>query len=70
MFVIGSIAGDFAAALGLFAGAIAVLGFLAQAIPVLSGASDKEVKQAMVIGGLIGCLCAIFVMLLSALKDG
>jgi uncharacterized protein with PQ loop repeat len=69
MLVIGSIAGDFAAALGLFAGAIAVLGFLAQAFPTLSGASDQAVKQAMVIGGLTGCLCATLVMLLSALES-
>jgi uncharacterized protein with PQ loop repeat len=69
MLIIGSIAGDFAAALGLFAGAIAVLGFLAQALPTLSGASDQEIKKAMVIGGLAGCLCAIFVMLLSALES-
>jgi uncharacterized transporter YbjL len=69
MLVTGSIAGDFAAALGLFAGAIAVTGFLAQALPTLSGGSEQEIKQAMVIGGLSGCLCAIFVMLLSAWKS-
>lgn len=69
MLVIGSIAGDFAAALGLFAGAIAVLGFLAQALPTLAGASEQEVRQAMVIGGLVGCLGAIFVILLSALES-
>jgi hypothetical protein len=68
MLAIGSIAGDFAGAVGLCAGTIAVLGFLAQARPALLGGSDEEVRQAMVKGGLGGFTCAIFVMLLSAIK--
>jgi hypothetical protein len=64
--VIGSIASDFAAAIGLLAGTIAVLGFLAHVGPALSGAPEEEVRRAMARGGLGGALIAILVMLLSA----
>ncbi|HVY78779.1 MAG TPA: hypothetical protein VG898_09765 [Solirubrobacterales bacterium] len=66
MLVTASIAGDFAAFLGLWAGAIAVFGFLAQAYPALSGASDRELRRYVSIGGLIGLAIGSLVILLSA----
>jgi hypothetical protein len=67
MLPVGSIASDFAAAVGLLAGTIAVAGFLAHAAPTLSRAPEEEIRRAMVRGGLVGCLFALFVMLLSAI---
>jgi len=62
-----SIAADFGTAVGVFAGTIAVVGFLAHAAPVLRGASDGEVRQATVVGGLTGFIASVFVVVLSAL---
>jgi hypothetical protein len=67
MLVIGSIASDFAAAVGLLAGTIAVAGFLGHVRPALSGASEEAVRRAMARGGLGGGMLAVFVMLLSAM---
>ena len=66
MLVFGSVAGDFGAAVGVLAGMIAVTGFLAQAGPALSGASEVEVRRAMVRGGLTGFAAGAFVIVLSA----
>ncbi|MET0559310.1 MAG: hypothetical protein ABW065_11635 [Solirubrobacterales bacterium] len=54
MLVTASIASDFAAGLGLLAGAIAVFGFLFQVYPALLGASDREVRRFVAVGGLTG----------------
>jgi hypothetical protein len=62
-----SIAGDFGTAVGVFAATIAVGGFLGHATPVLRGASDAQVRQATVIGGLAGCVASAGVVVLSAL---
>jgi hypothetical protein len=69
MLPIGSIAGDFAAGLGVVAGMIAVAGFIAHAPSVLSDASDREIQQATVAGGLVGCVVAVFVIVLSAIES-
>jgi hypothetical protein len=69
MLPIGSIAGDFATGLGVVAGMIAVAGFIAHAPSVLSGASDREIQQATVAGGLVGCAVAAFVIVLSAVAS-
>ena len=69
MLPIGSIVDDFAAGLGLVAGMIAVAGFIAHAPSVLGGASDREVQQATVAGGLVGCVAAAFVIVLSAIAS-
>jgi hypothetical protein len=66
MLVLGSFMGDFGAAVGVLAGMIAVTGFLAHAGPALSGASEEEVRRAMVRGGLGGFAGGSFVVVLSA----
>ncbi|HVY96599.1 MAG TPA: hypothetical protein VHA54_06525 [Solirubrobacterales bacterium] len=66
MLVTASIASDFAAFIGLWAGAIAVFGFLAQAYPALSGASDRELRRYISIGGLVGLVIGSLAMVLSA----
>jgi hypothetical protein len=66
MLVLGSVAGDFGAAVGVLAGMIAVTGFLAHAGPVLSGASEEEVRRATVRGGLAGFALGAAVIVLSA----
>lgn len=64
--VTASIASQFGASVGLLAGLIAVLGFIAQARPTLSGAPEKEIRQAVVAGGLGGLVIGAFVIVLSA----
>jgi hypothetical protein len=66
---IGSIAGEFATGLGVVAGMIAVAGFIAHAPSVLNGASDRAIQQATVAGGLVGCVVAAFVIVLSAIAS-
>jgi hypothetical protein len=66
MFVFGSIASQFATAFGMMAAAIAVCGFMAHAGPALSGASEKRLRVATVVGGLAGFFFAVFVIVLSA----
>jgi hypothetical protein len=61
-----SIASEFGAGIGLLAGFIAVLGFVAQARPTFTGAPEHEVRQAVVMGGLCGLLAGILVIVLSA----
>jgi hypothetical protein len=67
MIVTGSLASDFAAGFGMAAAAIAVCGFLAHAAPALSGAGERRLRFATVVGGLIGFVFAVFVVVLSAL---
>lgn len=67
MLATASIASDFAAGLGLLAGAIAVFGFLFQIYPALSGASDPEVRRFVAVGGLTGLVAGACVMVLSAI---
>ncbi len=67
MLVTASIAGSFAAGVGLLAGSIAVFGFVAQAYPALSGAGDWEVRRAVAKGGLLGLAIGGFVIVLSAI---
>jgi len=66
---VASIAADFGTVVGVFAGAIAVAGFLAHANPVLIGSSEEAVRKATVIGGLGGCALGVFVVVLSALIE-
>jgi hypothetical protein len=67
MVLLGPIVAEFATAAGLLAGMIAVCGFIAHAGPTLSGASEKEIRQATVIGGMAGLAIGSFVVVLSAL---
>lgn len=69
MLTSASIAADFGTAVGVFAGTIAIAGFLAHATPVLRGASYQEIRHATVIGGLAGCVASVFVVVLSALAE-
>jgi hypothetical protein len=48
---------------------IAVGGFVGHAPSVLDGASDREIRQATVIGGLAGCMVGAFVVVLSAIAS-
>jgi hypothetical protein len=59
-------ASEFATAVGSIAGSIAVVGFLAHALPVLKGASDRKIQAATVIGGLVGLVFSSVVVVLSA----
>jgi len=63
----GSIASDFAAAVAILAGMIAVGGFVGHAPSVLDRASDREIQQATVIGGLVGGVIGMLVVVLSAI---
>jgi hypothetical protein len=65
--VTASIASDFATGVGVFAGMIAVCGFLAHAVPVLNGASEQWIQKSTVIGGLVGFGAGSLVVVLSAL---
>jgi len=67
MLVIGSIASDFGAAVGVVAGMIAVGGFVGHAPSALGGASDRAIQQATVSGGLAGGSIGILVVVLSAI---
>jgi hypothetical protein len=67
MLVAGTIASQFAGALGLMGAAIAVCGFVAHAGPALAGSGEKRLRDATVTGGLLGLGLAIFVIVLSAL---
>jgi hypothetical protein len=67
MLVIASIANEFAAGTGLLAASIAVLGFIGQAYPALSGAPEQRIRQAVAVGGLVGLSLGGFVILLSAI---
>jgi hypothetical protein len=51
----------------MMAAAIAVCGFLAHAGPALSGADEKRLRFATVVGGLIGFAIASLVIVLSEL---
>jgi hypothetical protein len=66
MTMTASIVSDFGTAVGALAGMIVVGGFLAHAWPVLDGASEREVQQATVQGGLVGFSLGAVVVVLSA----
>jgi len=67
MRLVGPLAGEFAAIVGLLAGLIAVSGFIAHSGPVLAGRSEKRVREATVRGGLAGLVFGAFVVVLSAI---
>jgi hypothetical protein len=67
MFVNGSIAGSAATAFGMAAAAIAVFGFAAHIKPAFSGAGEKELREATLVGGMVGLGVSLFVIVLSAL---
>ncbi|HEX3734242.1 MAG TPA: hypothetical protein VHU86_03715 [Solirubrobacterales bacterium] len=69
MIVIASIASDFATAVGVLAGMIAVSGFLAQVRPTLSGDPEKEIRRATVTGGVGGFIVGALVIVLSAITS-
>jgi hypothetical protein len=62
-----SIASDFATGVGLLAGMIAVVGFLTQVGPALTGESERKIRRATVTGGLLGFVAGAAVIVLSAL---
>jgi hypothetical protein len=66
MIAVASIAGQFAAGVGMTAAAIAVFGFLAHAPPALSDADEKKIRAATVRGGLAGLAISLAVGVLSA----
>jgi len=55
-----------ATVVGLFAGSIAVCGFLAHIGPALSGAREVELRTATVMGGTVGFALGVFIVVLSA----
>jgi hypothetical protein len=61
--------GDAATGAGLLAAAIAVCGFVAHVRPALSGADERELREATVKGGLAGIAIAGLVIVLSALSS-
>jgi hypothetical protein len=67
VFPLASIAGDFATAVGVVAGMIAVGGFVGHAPSALDHAPDREIQQATVVGGLVGGAIGAFVVVLSAI---
>jgi hypothetical protein len=67
MLPVASFVGDFAAAVGIVAGMIAVGGFIGHAPSVLNGAPDREIQQATVSGGIAGGSIGALVVVLSAL---
>ena len=69
MFVTGSILSNAATGLGMTAAAIAVFGFLAHIGPALSGAGEKELREATLTGGVIGLAFSGLVIVLSAFID-
>jgi uncharacterized protein involved in response to NO len=58
-----------ATATGFMAAAIAVGGFLAQAVPTLAGRDGRRLRQLTVAGGLWGIVGAVSVIVLSAIID-
>jgi len=64
-----SIAAEFATAIGVLGGTIAVGGFLGHVGPALDGASEFEVRRATAKGGLAGLGAAALVVVLSAFQD-
>jgi hypothetical protein len=64
--VAASIASDFATGVGLLAGMIAVVGFLAQAGPARAGDAERKVRRATLAGGLLGFVAGAAVIVLSA----
>jgi hypothetical protein len=69
MLVVGSIANSAASGFGMTAAAIAVFGFVAHIKPALSGAGEKELREATLMGGMVGLGAALLVIVLSALID-
>jgi hypothetical protein len=67
MLPIASFAGEFATAVGIVAGMIAVGGFIGHAPSVLDGAPDREIQQATVSGGIAGGSVGALVVVLSAI---
>jgi hypothetical protein len=65
--VVFGIVNQFATASGMMAAAIAVCGFVAHAGPALSGASEKQIRDATVVGGLVGLFLSSLVVVLSAI---
>ncbi|HEU5142195.1 MAG TPA: hypothetical protein VFU04_03455 [Solirubrobacterales bacterium] len=63
---LGTLFLDAAVGAGLLAAAIAVGGFLAHAGPTFFGATEREIREATVIGGLAGLFLAIALIVLSA----
>jgi hypothetical protein len=66
---IASFASDFATAVGIVAGMIAVGGFIGHVPSVLTGAPDREIQEATVSGGIAGGSIGVLVVVLSALAS-
>jgi hypothetical protein len=63
---VASLINDSASGAGFLAAAIAVGGFIAHIGPALSGKREERIRQATVIGGIVGLIAAGFVIVLSA----
>ena len=66
--VVGAFASQFAEGMGMTAAAIAVAGFLAHAPRALTGRDERSLRQATVMGGLVGFAIAAGIGVLSALR--
>jgi hypothetical protein len=66
MCIVSSIVQAASTGAGLIAASIAVCGFIFHAGPALAGASEAELRQRTITGGLCGIAVSIFVILLSA----
>jgi len=69
MLLIASFAGDFATAVGIVAGMIAIGGFVGHVPSVLDRAPDREIQQATVSGGMAGGFVGALVVVLSAIAS-
>lgn len=66
--VLATLMSDAATAVGLMAAMIAVCGFLMHAKPALSDRDEEELRRRTVVGGIVGCCGALFLILISVLK--
>jgi hypothetical protein len=66
MLVADSILSTAATGFGLAAATIAVFGFAAHIKPALSGAEERRIREATVIGGIGGLVVSLSVIILSA----
>ncbi len=69
MLIVASILSTAATGFGLAAATIAVFGFAAHIKPMLTGAEDRQIREATVIGGIGGLVVSLSVIVLSVFVD-
>jgi hypothetical protein len=67
MVLVAPVVGELATCAGLLGATMALGGFIAHAKPVLSGASEEEIRRATIVGGVIGLVGSLSVVVLSSL---